>query len=143
MQPYASSGQVPGVICLGYLSGCVSGGLLFPFSCRGFWAPLFRRGAQDWELETFEDFFRLLQEVHPISQVVDKWRWKRQGKGSFTVSSLYHSIIGLGDPTFPWKEILVSRVPFFGWAVAKGAIMTIGNLRRRRIVVTEWCYMCK
>ncbi|GFZ21625.1 hypothetical protein Acr_29g0007870 [Actinidia rufa] len=43
------------------------------------------REAQGWELEAFEDFFRLLQEVHPISQEVDKWRWKRQGKGSFSV----------------------------------------------------------
>ncbi|GFY88597.1 hypothetical protein Acr_06g0005370 [Actinidia rufa] len=119
----------------------------FPSPAGGFWAPLFRRGAQDWELEVFESFFRLFQEVHPISQEVDKWRWKRQGKGSFTVSSFYHSLMGLGDPTFSCKESWVSRVPskvcFFGWVVAKGAILTIDSLRRRRIVVTEWCYMCK
>ncbi|GFZ14802.1 hypothetical protein Acr_24g0009920 [Actinidia rufa] len=68
---------------------------------RGFWALLFRRGAQDWELEAFVEFFRLLQEVQPISLEVDKWRWKRQGQGSFTVSSFYHSLTGLDDPTSP------------------------------------------
>ncbi|GFZ09756.1 hypothetical protein Acr_21g0003550 [Actinidia rufa] len=69
------------------------------------------RGAQDWELKIFVEFFRLLQEVNPISQEVDQWRWKRQGNGSFTVSSFYHFLTVLGDPTFPWKEIWVSRVP--------------------------------
>ncbi|XP_057489420.1 uncharacterized protein LOC130775285 [Actinidia eriantha] len=72
----------------------------------GIWAPLFRRGAQDWEMEAFEGLFRMLQEVQPISHDDDKWKWKR-------------------------------------WAVARGAILTIDNLRRRKIVVTKWCYMCK
>ncbi|GFS45225.1 hypothetical protein Acr_00g0094990 [Actinidia rufa] len=100
----------------------------------GVWAPLFRRKAQDWELEAFEEFFRMLQEVHPISQENDKWRWKRQGKGSFTMSSFYQSLTGIGDPTFLWKGIWVSKVPskvYFGWAATKGAILTIDNLRRR------------
>ena len=97
-----------------------------PSPIGGFWAPLFRRGAQDWELEAFMEFFRLLQEEKPISQELDKWRWKRQGKGSFRVASFYHALTGLGDPTFPWKGIWVSRVPsevcIFGWAAARGAL---------------------
>ncbi|GFY85588.1 hypothetical protein Acr_04g0003260 [Actinidia rufa] len=126
---------------------CLVADCWFPSLAGGFWAPLFRRGAQDWELEIFVEFFRLLQEVHPISQEVDQWRWKRQGNRSFIVSSFYHSLTGLGDPTFSWKGIWVSRVPskvcFFPWAAANGAILITDNLRRRRIVVTEWCYMCK
>ena len=113
----------------------------------GVWAPIIRRGAQDWELEAFEEFYRMLQEENPSSQDDDNWRWKRQGKGSFTVSSFYHSLTGNGDLSFLWKGIWVSRVPskvcFFGWVATKGAILTIDNLRKRRIVVTEWCYMCK
>ncbi|GFS36279.1 hypothetical protein Acr_00g0045080 [Actinidia rufa] len=89
----------------------------------------------------------LLQEARPNSQEIDKWRWMRQAKGSFTVSSFYQSLTGLGDPDFPWKGIWVSSVPskvcFFGWATAKGAILTIDNLRKRRLIVTEWCFMCK
>ena len=111
----------------------------------GSWAPSFRREAQ--ELEAFEEFFMLLQEKHPISYEVDKWRWKGQGKGRFTVSSFYQSLVGRGDTTFPWKGIWVNRVPrkvcFFTWAAARGAILTIDNLMRRRMVVTDWCYMCK
>ncbi|GFZ18537.1 hypothetical protein Acr_27g0002760 [Actinidia rufa] len=119
----------------------------FPSPEGGIWAPLFRRGAQDWEMEAFEDLLRLLQEEHPISFEDDKWMWKRQGKGRFIVPSFYQSLTVLGDTTFSWKGIWVSRVPskvcFFGWAAAKGVILTIDNLRRRRTVVTEWCYMCK
>ena len=63
------------------------------------------------------------------------------------MSSFYQSLTGIGDPTFPWKWVWVSRVPsevcFFGWAATRGAILTIDNLRRRRMIVTEWCYMCK
>ncbi|GFZ09197.1 hypothetical protein Acr_20g0010050 [Actinidia rufa] len=45
-----------------------------PSSVGGCWAPLFRREAQDWELEMLVDFFRLLQGVHPKSQEIDQWR---------------------------------------------------------------------
>ncbi|GFZ09766.1 hypothetical protein Acr_21g0003650 [Actinidia rufa] len=106
--------------------------------------PLQDRFPELFALATNQDV--LLQEEKPISQELDKWRWKRQCKGSFTVASFYHALTRLGDPTFPWKGILVSKLPskvcFFDWAAARGAIMTIDNLRRRRIVVTKWCYMC-
>ena len=36
-----------------------------------------------------------------------------------------------------------SRVAFFGWTAALGKILTHDNLRKRNIVVVEWCYMCK
>ncbi|GFS31499.1 acyl-CoA N-acyltransferase with RING/FYVE/PHD-type zinc finger protein [Actinidia rufa] len=118
-----------------------------PSPSGGSWAPLFRRGAQDWELEAFVDFFSALQDVQPVSEEEDRWRWKKQGKGKFTVTSFYHSLSGFGDPTFPWKGIWVGIVPskvcFFGWAAAKRAILTIDNLRRRKMVVIEWCYMCQ
>jgi hypothetical protein len=48
---------------------------------------------------------------------------------------------------FPWKSIWQSRVPykvaFFTWLVAQGKILTIDNLRHRRIWVLDWCFMCK
>ncbi|GFZ14796.1 hypothetical protein Acr_24g0009860 [Actinidia rufa] len=98
----ASSGKVPGVVRPWLLIRMplwwIAGSLLLP---EDSWPLLFRRGAQDWELEAFVEFFRLLQEVQPINQEIDKWRWKRQGKGSITVSSFYHSLTGLDDPTSP------------------------------------------
>ena len=37
----------------------------------GSWAPLFRRGAQDWEIQAFVELFKLIQKVQPRSQEVD------------------------------------------------------------------------
>jgi hypothetical protein len=34
-------------------------------------------------------------------------------------------------------------VAFFVWIAALGKILTHDNLRRRDIVVVEWCVMCK
>jgi hypothetical protein len=34
-------------------------------------------------------------------------------------------------------------MPFFVWTTALGKILTHENLRRRNIVVIEWCCMCK
>jgi hypothetical protein len=35
------------------------------------------------------------------------------------------------------------RVAFFAWSVTLGKIFTMDNLRKRRIIVVDWCCMCK
>ena len=35
------------------------------------------------------------------------------------------------------------RVAFFSWTTALGKILTIDNLRKRHLVILEWCNMCK
>jgi len=36
------------------------------------------------------------------------------------------------------------HVALFTWTIASfGKILTIDNLRNRRVCVVEWCYMCK
>ena len=35
------------------------------------------------------------------------------------------------------------RVAFFVWTAALGKILTLDSLRKRNIMVMEWCYMCK
>jgi hypothetical protein len=34
-------------------------------------------------------------------------------------------------------------VTFFVWTVALGKILTLDNLRKRNMIVMEWCCMCK
>jgi hypothetical protein len=41
-----------------------------------------------------------------------------------------------------WKVKAHSRVAFFVWT-ALGKILTLDNLRKRNIIVVDWCYMCK
>ena len=36
-----------------------------------------------------------------------------------------------------------SRVAFFSWTAAWGKILSIDNLRKRGMLILDWCYMCK
>ena len=48
---------------------------------------------------------------------------------------------------FPWRSIwkqqVPSRVAFFVWTTALRTILTIDNLRKKKVLILEWCYMCK
>ena len=39
-----------------------------------------------------------------------------------------------------WKP---SRVAFFFWIAALGNIITINNLQKQKILILDWCCMCK
>jgi hypothetical protein len=56
-------------------------------------------------------------------------------------------MINLEPVDDPWKSICKSKAPsrvvFFVWTVAMGKILTIDNLRKKNIIVMEWCCMCK
>jgi hypothetical protein len=49
--------------------------------------------------------------------------------------------------SFPWKSIwkvkVLPRMAFFVWTATLRKILTLDNLRKRNIIVMEWCYMCK
>ena len=32
---------------------------------------------------------------------------------------------------------------FFVWTAALGTILTIDNLRKKKVLILDWCYMCK
>nr|XP_023929449.1 kinesin-like protein KIN-7K, chloroplastic [Quercus suber] len=42
-----------------------------------------------------------------------------------------------------WKQKIFSRVAFFVWSAALGKCLTIDNLRKRKVWILDWCYMCK
>ena len=63
------------------------------------------------------------------------------------MSGYYQSLSPSSVISFPWKMVWQSKVPprvaFFSWTVALGKILTIDNLRKKHLVVLEWCFMCK
>ena len=65
----------------------------------------------------------------------------------FEIDGYYQSLICIIDISFPWRSIWRSKVPpkvaLFMWTVALGKILTIDKLRRRRLIVIDWCYMRK
>ena len=41
------------------------------------------------------------------------------------------------------KVTICPRVAFFSWSAFLGKILTTDNLHKRRVLVLDWCYMCK
>ena len=69
------------------------------------------------------------------------------GKGVFSVSSFYHSLIGERMASFPWQMIWYAGIPpkvsFFVWTATLNRILTLDNLIRCRQVLVNWCCMCR
>ena len=73
--------------------------------------------------------------------------WKPAMGRGFAVRSYYQVLTKSFDQSFPcktvWKPKVPSRVAFFVWIVVLGNILTIDNLRKRKILFLDWYCMCK
>ena len=73
--------------------------------------------------------------------------WKPSRDKGFKVNDYYRILVGSTNFCFPWKSIWKQKIPFwvafFVWIAALGKCMTIDNLRKRKIWILDWCYMCK
>uniref|UniRef100_A0A2N9H476 Reverse transcriptase domain-containing protein n=1 Tax=Fagus sylvatica TaxID=28930 RepID=A0A2N9H476_FAGSY len=111
------------------------------------WAVTLQHPLQDWELGEYTDLMAFLYQLKIQRMVVDQMRWSCSTSGLFEVRSFYRLLTSHNATNFPWRSIWQSRVPHkvavFIWVVAQGKILTIDNLRRRRIWVLDWCFMCK
>jgi hypothetical protein len=111
------------------------------------WNVLFIRSVHDWELEEVSRFFELLYSHQIRHGGEDKICWTPLKKKNFEVKSYYKVRINLAPVDGPWRSIWKSKAPsrviFFVWTAALGKILTMDNLRKKNIIVTEWCCMCK
>jgi hypothetical protein len=111
------------------------------------WNVNFVRSVQDWEVDVVSSFFEKLYSYKISHGNEDCIQWSPSKKGTFEVKTLYKALSTQNYEVFPWKSIWHSKVPsrvaFFGWTAALGKILTHDNLRKRNIVVVEWCCMCK
>jgi hypothetical protein len=111
------------------------------------WNVLFTRQIQDWEMEMVLSFSERLYSSLVRNGEGDKLVWNPSKRGLFEVKSYYEVLIRKNDPSFSWKNIwhvkALTRVAFFVWSAALGKILTHDNLRKRNVVVIEWCCMCK
>jgi hypothetical protein len=111
------------------------------------WNVIFTRPVQDWELEMVLSFFERLYSLQLRHGEEDRIGWSLSKRSKFEVKSFYKVLTSQDGPSFPWKSIwrvkAPSRVAFFVWTAALGKILTMDNLRKRNVVVVEWCCMCK
>jgi hypothetical protein len=92
-------------------------------------------------------FFEWLYSIQVRHGEEDRLGWGPSKRGQFEVKSFYEVLIRQDGPSCPsksiWRVKALSRVTFFVWTVALGKFFTHDNLRKRNVVVVEWCCMCK
>jgi len=89
--------------------------------------------------------------------VPDRWWWKLEEKGSFSVSSMYRKLdemvvtvssteVQLSAFTHIWKSPAPSKVIAFSWKLLRDRILTRVNLSRRHVLPLDSalsCVLCK
>uniref|UniRef100_A0A2N9EIT8 Reverse transcriptase zinc-binding domain-containing protein n=1 Tax=Fagus sylvatica TaxID=28930 RepID=A0A2N9EIT8_FAGSY len=111
------------------------------------WVLDFCRPIQDWEVESLYSFLDLLYSSSVKGYGLDKVCWCGSQKKGFQVKSYYKALLPQTATVGPWKSIWKPKVPtrvaFFVWTAALDRILTTDNLRRRRVIIMDWCCMCK
>jgi hypothetical protein len=73
--------------------------------------------------------------------------WRHNLNKGFSVKEYYRYLSMASFDFFPWKSIWTAKVPprvaFFSWTAALGRLLTIDNLRKRNLILVDWCCMCK
>jgi hypothetical protein len=111
------------------------------------WNVSFTRLVQDWELESVAAFLDIIYAAVPTQGVIDTIHWKHSSQKEFSVRSFYKCLLSPARTDYPWKSVWKPRVPskvnFFIWTASLGKVLTIDNLRKRQLVIMDWCCMCK
>uniref|UniRef100_A0A2N9IY25 FF domain-containing protein n=1 Tax=Fagus sylvatica TaxID=28930 RepID=A0A2N9IY25_FAGSY len=111
------------------------------------WDVLFTRSVQDWELESISSFMDILYSTPVQGAREDKLSWGNSGSKVFTVKCFYRYLSSPSSRFFPWKVVWKSKIPpraaFFSWTAALGKILTIDNLKKRGLILVDWCCLCK
>jgi hypothetical protein len=73
----------------------------------------------------------------------DKICWIPSKGNKFEVRSYYQVLTTSTGSLFPWKSIwrvkALLRVAFFVWTTTLGKILTLDSIRKRNMVVVDWC----
>ena len=120
--------------------------LLFPVA-NYHWNIRFTQPVQDWELELVASFMDCIYSGSWRRNGVDKICWTLSTRGVFDVLSYYKALQPPNPDSFPWKLLWKPKVPpkvsfLFGQRLWE-KFLTIDNLRSRKVVVVDWCCMCK
>jgi hypothetical protein len=112
-----------------------------------YWNVSFTHLVQDWELESVAEFLDVIYSAVPTQGVIDTICWKHSSQKVFSVNSFYKCLLLLACRDYPWKTVwkphVPSKVNFVIWTASLGKVLTIDNLRKRQLVIMDWCCMCK
>ena len=107
----------------------------------------FFRGVHVWELEALSSFMETIYGSSIRGFGEDKMYWIPSKAKGFLVKDYYRILAGPTIFGFPWRSIWEQKIPprvaFFVWSAALRKCLTIDNLRKRKVWILDWCYMCK
>lgn len=67
--------------------------------------------------------------------------------GVFSVKYNYKNLLVREVSTSPNLSVWISRIPrkmcFLAWLAVRSMILTVKNLRNKKIIYVNWCFMCK
>uniref|UniRef100_A0A2N9IHE7 Reverse transcriptase zinc-binding domain-containing protein n=1 Tax=Fagus sylvatica TaxID=28930 RepID=A0A2N9IHE7_FAGSY len=103
--------------------------------------------SDDELLSSVLDFMELIYSIPLKGEGDDKLGWRHKPNKGFSVKEYYRCLNKVPFDPFPWKSIWKAKVPprvaFFSWTAALGRLLTIDNLRKRHLILVDWCCMCK
>ncbi|MQL87858.1 hypothetical protein Taro_020411 [Colocasia esculenta] len=106
---------------------------MFDFAISGgSWAPTFRRNLSHEEVDYLEQMLSILLDYRPIRSWRDKWVWRWEKDGRFTVNSAYAIISDGGFRHAPSNFIWATRSPLkvkvLVWRISHGRLPTCDKL---------------
>ncbi|XP_057433845.1 uncharacterized protein LOC130726564 [Lotus japonicus] len=107
------------------------------------WKFKWRRRLRGREVGWLDDLMKELLAICLTENKNDKWSWRLDGEGVYSVNSSYlflqEQILEEVDPVFKlvWSVPVPSNVIAFSWRMLKDRIQTRNNLHRRRVITNE------
>lgn len=89
-----------------------------------------------------------LMAVQLTEKKSDRWSWRHDGEGKYSVNSSYSFLQALHleepEPVFKlvWSVPVPSNVKAFAWRLLKDRIQTRDNLRRRHVILNPYESLC-
>ena len=111
------------------------------------WGPIFRRNLNEVEKAQSRETTRLIGNIFIPKNGTNGRVWITSTNGMFSVAYLFLSMTREAMVSHPqmatqWRIKAPPRVIAFGWSALLGGILTMDNLRRRRVLVVNACPMC-
>ncbi|GKV42979.1 hypothetical protein SLEP1_g50328 [Rubroshorea leprosula] len=112
------------------------------------WFVRWRRSLFEWEKNKWSELQALLDISKPVQEQKDKWEWKHDKDGVYTVKTAYRVISsnnGHGKAWIfkrIWSRLVPSKVSAFAWQLIQDRIPTKINLFRRGIITDTNLVLC-
>ncbi|GKV00581.1 hypothetical protein SLEP1_g13249 [Rubroshorea leprosula] len=115
------------------------------------WSWSWRRELFAWEIDILQELREEVRKRKLVQGQEDRWIWKKDPRGKYSVSSAYNLLNTTPIPNLPgdynliWNGRVPLKVAAFAWKVMQNRIPTKDNLQKRGVLGSEEdqsCVLC-